>query len=105
MPAILKGLFDRIWLPGFAFNFDKETKKLVKKMKGKTGRTIIVAGTHSPLMTWWRFGDYTNEIAHGILGFAGIKTKVTAFGPTEKVKPEVLDKWAASVRKLGTKGK
>lgn len=105
MPAVLKGIFDRAWLPGFAFNFNKETKKLIQRLKGKTGRVIIVAGTHSPFMTWWRFGDYTNEIAHGILGFAGIKTKVTAFGPSNKVAPAVLDKWAVKVRKLGTSGK
>lgn len=104
MPAVLKGLFDRMWLPGFAFNFDKPTKKLIQRLKGKTGRVIIVAGTHSPFMTWWKFGDYTNEISHGILGFAGIKTKVTAFGPSNKVSVAVLDKWAEKVKQLGKKG-
>ncbi len=103
MPAVMKGMFDRMWLPGFAFNFDKQTKKLVQRLKGKTGRVIIVAGTHSPFMTWWKFGDYTNEISHGILGFSGIKTRVTAFGPAEKVAPDVLDKWAEKVKKLGSK--
>src|SRR5688572_6113447 len=34
MPAILKGLFDRFWIPGFAFNFDKQTKKLIKRLEG-----------------------------------------------------------------------
>jgi len=104
MPAILKGLFDRMWLPGFAFNFDKETKKLIQRLKGKTARVIIVAGTHSPFKTWWQFGDYTNEIQHGILEFAGIKTKVSAFGPCEKVNNTCRDKWAEKVRKLGKKG-
>lgn len=101
MPAVLKGLFDRMWLPGFAFNFDKEKGKLVRHLTGKTGRVIIVAGTHSPFMTWWKFGDFTNEIAHGILGFAGIKTKVTAYGPSNKVAVAVLDKWAEKTKKLG----
>jgi len=104
MPALMKGMFDRMWLPGFAFNFDKETKKLIQRLTEKTARVIIVAGTHSPFMTWWKFGDYTNEISHGILGFAGIKTKVTAFGPADKVKPEIHEKWIEQVQKLARKG-
>ena len=60
MPAVMKGMFDRMWLPGFAFNFDKQTKKCIQRLKGKTAHVIIVAGTHSPFMTWWKFGDYTN---------------------------------------------
>ncbi len=104
MPAVMKGMFDRLWLPGFAFNFDKETKKLVQRLKGKTARVIIVAGTHSPFMTWWKFGDYTNEIAFGILGFAGIKARVTAFGPSERVKPEKLEAWLKKVSSLGSAG-
>jgi NAD(P)H dehydrogenase (quinone) len=104
MPALLKGFFDRVWLPGFAFNFNKETKKIEQHLKGKTARVIIVAGTHSPFATWWQFGDYTNEIQHGILGFAGIRSAVSAFGPCEKTTDEVRDKWRAKVRDLGRQG-
>ncbi len=104
MPAILKGLFDRMWIPGFAFNFDKQTHKLIKRLKGKTGRTIVVAGTHSPFKTWWLFGDYTNEIQHGILGFAGINTSVCTFGPSEKVSEAKKQQWLETVTKLGKNG-
>lgn len=104
MPACLKGMFDRMWLPGFAFNFEKPSGKLIQRLKGKTARVIIVAGTQSPFKTWWKFGDFTNEIAHGILGFAGIKTKVTALGPSDKVADQTLDKWEHRVRRLATKG-
>ena len=104
MPAYMKGMFDRMWLPGFAFNFDKETKKPIKRLKGKSGRIIIVAGTDSPFMTWWKFGDYTNELQHGVLGFAGIEARVSAFGPTEKSSPEKLAKWVKAVEALGAKG-
>lgn len=104
MPAVIKGMFDRMFLPGFAFNFDKKTKKLIKRLSGKTARVIIVAGTHSPFMTWLKYGDYTNEIQHAILGFAGMKTKVTTFGPSDHASEVIRAKWRAQVRKLGTKG-
>lgn len=103
MPAILKGLFDRMWIPGFAFNFDKQTKKCIQRLRGKTGRVIVVAGTNSPFATWWMYGDYTNEIQHGILGFAGINTSVCTFGPSEKVNEETKKKWLQKVAALGSK--
>jgi len=104
MPAILKGLFDRMWIPGFAFNFDKQTKKLIQRLKGKTARTIVVAGTHSPFKTWWLFGDYTNEIQHGILGFAGFNASVSTFGPSERVSEAKKQQWLREVDALGKKG-
>jgi len=103
MPALLKGLFDRFWLPGFAFNFNKETKKIEKHLKGKTGRVIILSGTHSPFSTWWQFGDFTNEIQYGILEFAGIRTQVSAYGPCEKVDEAARGKWLKEVENLGKK--
>ena len=101
MPALLKGLFDRFWLPGFAFNFNKETKKIEQHLKGKTARVFILSGSHSPFKTWWQFGDYTNEIQYGILEFAGIKTEVSAFGPCEKVDDTVRQKWQKTAENLG----
>ena len=103
MPASLKGMFDRMWLPGFAFNFEKPSGRLIQRLKGKTARVVIVAGTHSPFRTWWKFGDFTNEIAHGILGFAGVKTKVTALGPSNKVTEKVLAHWQKKLEKLAKK--
>ena len=103
MPALLKGMFDRMWLPGFAFNFNKETKKVEKHLTGKTGRVIIVSGTHSPLSAWWQFGDYTNEIQYGIMEFAGIRTNVTAFGPCEKCTDDKRSNWLKETKKLGEK--
>lgn len=104
MPALMKGMFDRMWLPGFAFNFDKETHKLIQRLKGKTARIIIVAGTHSPFQTWWKFGDFTNELAHGILGFSGIKTAVTVFGPTNRASERQHEQWMNTVKALAKKG-
>ena len=104
MPAILKGLFDRFWLPGFAFNFDKTTHKLIQHLKGKTARVVVVAGTLSPFMTWWKYGDYTNEIRHGILEFAGFEVKVTALGPCERTTNTCREDWVKKIQGLGARG-
>ena len=105
MPALLKGMFDRMFLPGFAFNFEKPSGKLIQRLKGKTGRVIVVAGTHSPFMTWLKFGDYTNEIVHGILGFAGMKAKTTTFGPCNRADEKQHIKWKKRVAKLAVGAK
>lgn len=103
MPALLKGFFDRIWLPGFAFNFNKQNNKVERHLVGKTARVIILSGTHSPFMTWWQFGDFTNEIQYGIFEFAGVRTEVSTFGPSERVTDEVRAKWLQTVTDLGKK--
>jgi putative NADPH-quinone reductase len=103
MPAKLKGLFDRAWLPGFAFNIDKETKRPVQHLKGKTTRVIITLGMQRPLGAWWKYGDYTNELQFGILEFAGIKARVSAFGPTERALEAQKSKWCERVKRFAVR--
>ena len=106
MPALLKGFFDRAWLPGFAFNFDKESRQLIQRLKGKTAHVVILAGSNSGFGTWWKYGDYSNEIKRGILEFAGFSpVRVSCFGPAEHVLEEVREKWKKEVRYLGKDGK
>ena len=103
MPALLKSFFDRIWLPGFVFNFNEDTKKVEQHLKGKTARVIVTSGTHGALATWWNYGDFTNEIQHGILGFAGIKSKVKIIGPCDRVDNACRIDWMEDIEKLGAK--
>ena len=105
MPALLKGLFDRFWLPGFAFNFNKETKKIDQHLKGKTARVYVLSGSHSPFKTWWKFGDYTNEIQYGILEFAGIKTQVSTYGPCDRASDACKQGWIKEIEEQGKAGK
>ena len=104
MPALLKGMFDRIWLPGFAFHFDTKTHDVVELLKGKTARVIVVDGAHSPFMTRLKCGDYTNEISRGILGFSGMSVQVTTMGPCEHADAAEHNAWVAQVRELGSQG-
>lgn len=108
MPALLKGLFDRMWLPGFCFNMrknarGKQTIGWIKRMKGKTSRVFVLSGTH-PWFIWLMFGDYTNEIKRGILWFAGFKVQVSRFGPTDQAPDWKKNEWRKKVAWLAKRG-
>ncbi len=105
MPAILKGLFDRAWLPGFAFNFDKETKKPIQRLSGKTARFFVIAGAHSPNEGYWcKCRDCQHGIEHSVTMLAGIKNTVTIFSEAEVVTDQKRHAWLKSVRLLGRRG-
>jgi putative NADPH-quinone reductase len=105
MPALLKGFFDRAWLPGFAFNFDKVNRKIIKRLAGKTARVIIAAGTNSGFITWWKYGDYKNEIQRGILEFSGFNpVEISTFGPCDISGDAEKNNWISEAYALGEKG-
>lgn len=100
MPAILKGMFDRIWLPGFAFHFHKSGLWWDGLLKGRTARVFVTSDAH-PIFARIIFGDTTNEIRKGILWFAGIKVSVKKIGPLKHITDVKKEKWLKKVRDWG----
>ncbi len=111
MPALLKGMFDRMFLPGFAFRFNKNSMlgrlglgTWQMLLKGREARLIVTMNSW-PFITRLVIGDYTNELRHGILWFSGITpTKVTAIGPSEAMSPERRLVWGSRIRMMGKLG-
>jgi len=102
MPALLKGMFDRMWLPGFAYNFNKNGLGWKRLLKGRTGR-VFVTSDSPPLVARMLFGDNTNEIQDGILWFSGIHTKMKKVGPMKKISPEKRTSWINKFETFGKK--
>ena len=102
MPALLKGLIDRAWLPGFAFRFNKKMPFLWEKLlKGKSARIIIVSNTH-PWVAWFLFGEFTNELARATLGFSGFRPiRITAYSPSERASEEKRTGWFNATYQMG----
>jgi NAD(P)H dehydrogenase (quinone) len=108
MPAILKGLFDRGWLPGSAFRYiklksGKNTRFWHRLYKGKTARLIITSGT-PPWIERLFPGSVNSQLKWGILWFAGFSTHTTWFGPAENIPVAKKAAWLAKVHGFGTKG-
>ncbi len=104
MPALLKGLFDRIWLPGFAFHFHPSGYWWTGLLKGKTARVFVTSDTH-PLLARFIFGDTTNEIRKGILWFSGMRPNIKKVGPMKHISPEGVEKWARTFYRWGKRVK
>ena len=105
MPALLKGLFDRTWLPGFAYNFIQGGYMWKRLMKGKSASMIITSDT-APIIQRLIFGDTTNELRKGILWFAGFgPIYVNKFGYLKHFGMWRRERMKRSVYNLGRKAK
>lgn len=106
LPAKLKGLFDRVLLPGRAFDTRVKPGAMPKPMlSGRTARVILTSDT--PGWVFWLI--YRNavlfQVKKQILGFVGIKpSKITYFSGASHPKEGRVGQWMASVRRLGAQG-
>lgn len=102
MPALLRGFFDRVFLPGFAFKYRENSSFWDKYLTGRSARVI----TTMDAPAWYNFLVYSNAgqkaLKRGTLQFCGIKpVKVTTIGGVKAMKKEQLTNWLAKVEKLG----
>ena len=104
VPALLKGFLDATLLPGFAFQYKKDSPLWDKLLKGKTASIIYTADT-PPWIYHWVFGAPSVQMLRKrVLGFCGIKTtEVKALGPLRHSSPEKRLLWLTEVEKLGCK--
>jgi len=103
-PALVKGMFDRMWLPGFAFKFHADKRGWDRLLKGRTAR-VIALSKMNPWAIRLLFGDHTNEISHATLGFSGLKVSMTEIGNAEKLSEKEKESWMKRVRALARAGK
>ena len=109
MPALLKGLFDRAWLPGSAFRYMRMRSGARsvfwhRLYRGKTARIIITSGT-APALVRLLPGNVNAQLKWGILWFAGFSTRTTWFGPAEDPSDELKTRWLAKVSRLAARGR
>lgn len=106
LPAITKGFIDRLFLPGFAFQYRENSVWWDKLLIGKTAH--IITTIDQPSWYYWLvYGRPSiNQLKKATLEFCGVKpVKVTYFGVVKTATQELRKKWLDKVEELGQKQK
>jgi len=103
MPALMKGFFDRVFLPGFAFKYREDSAFWDKLLSGRTAQLIVTMDTPPWYYRWIYRRPGHNEMKRTILGFCGIKViKITEFSIVRNSRSDTRNKWIDMVKRLGT---
>lgn len=102
LPALTKGFIDRLFLPGFAYQYRKNSVWWDRLLKGKTAHimtTLDQPGWYYRLM----YGrPSVNQLKKSTLEFCGVKpVKVTYIGIIRNSEDEQRSKWLEKARGLG----
>lgn len=106
LPAIMKGFIDRLFLPGFAFQYRENSILWDKLLKGKTAH--IITTLDQPSWYYWLiYGrPSVNQLKKSTLEFCGIQpVKVSYFGIINNSKDATRQKWILAVEKWGKQNK
>ncbi|MFC4436308.1 MULTISPECIES: NAD(P)H-dependent oxidoreductase [Natrialbaceae] len=104
MPARLKGFFDRVFVPGFAFSFydDDEGSGHEGLLGDKTAELIVTMDMPAWVYRWIYRQPGNNAVKRATLGFAGVRTaRVTNLGSIEDSTLEQREDWLEETRELG----
>ncbi|MEI7491221.1 MAG: NAD(P)H-dependent oxidoreductase [Bacteroidota bacterium] len=102
LPAITKGFIDRVFLPGFAFQYRENSLWWDKLLKGKTAHiltTLDQPGWYYRIM----YGKPSvNQLKKSTLEFCGVKpVKVSYFGPMKSSVETSRKKWLEQAENHG----
>ncbi|WP_106915194.1 NAD(P)H-dependent oxidoreductase [Chryseobacterium aurantiacum] len=102
LPALMKGFIDRLFLPGFAYQYRENSVWWDQLLKEKTAH-IITTLDQPGWYYWLVYGKPSvNQLKKSTLEFCGVKpVKVTYLGIIRNSKEEQRVKWLEKVRRLG----
>jgi putative NADPH-quinone reductase len=100
-PAKLKGLIDRVFLPGIAFAYEGDGHFPKKLFEGRTSRVLITTDTPGWYLWIGYRNGWLNVLRRQILNFVGLKvTYMKTIGPIRGATPAVIAGFKDAARKL-----
>lgn len=102
MPARLKGFFDRVFLPGFAFRYRAGSAFWDRLLSGRTAHLIVTMDTPPWYYRWIYRRPGHNAMKRATLGFCGIRvTKITELSVVRNATSAKRARWIEKVKGLG----
>lgn len=102
MPALLKGFFEQVLRPGFAFAQGKGRRFPAKLLKGKSARVIVTMGMPGLFYRWYLRAHSLKSLERNILGFCGLRpVRACVIGMVESMSQAARGNWLARIEKLG----
>ncbi len=102
LPAILKGFFDRVFLPGFAFKYRENSQLWDRLLTGRSARLLVTMDTPPWYHRWINRAPGHRQMKQSILGFCGVSpVRITDIGPVKNAPQAKLKAWVEEARELG----
>ena len=94
IPALLKGFFDRVFLPGFAFKYRPGKAFPDKLLQGRTADLLVTMDTPPWYYRWIYRMPGVHQMRKTTLAFCGIRPLNTlTFGPVLNSTPQQRNSW------------
>lgn len=104
VPAILKGFFDRVFLPGFAFKKRENSLWWDKLLVGRTAHIIATMDQPPWFYAFFNHAPSTHAIKRLTFEFCGIRpVKTTSIGPIRLSSDKFRQKWLNKIKEMGRK--
>jgi len=104
MPALLKGFFEQVLRPGFAFSPAEPGRMWKKLLKGRSARIVVTMGMPALVYRWYFGAHSLKSLERNILRFVGIGPIQESLIGMVEGKDSARKKWLVRVHELGRAG-
>ena len=106
MPALLKGFFEQVARPGFAFREQRGKQAARKLLTGRSAHVIVTMGMPGIFYRWYYRAHSLKSLERNILAFIGIApVRATVVGMVDGVSAAVRKHWLQRLRSCGAQGR
>ena len=102
MPALLKGYFEQVARPGFAFDKSKGGPLGQKALGGRSARLVVTMGMPALVYRYVFRAHSVKALERNILGFVGVAPiNETLVGQVDTLGTSGVARWLRTLRRLG----